>query len=153
MLTYVTPAILAASFGLAVAVYRLHPRYVRRMRMERAGEAYPYTRLMMTVRQRERFFRLALITVALGCILVMFLGTYDLFRSWDQHGHFTPPDAPQVVTVFLAILAGVTAAVAALAGAWEKIIRARGEVDNDRIRALAEMERARRRELGAPEVE
>lgn len=65
----------------------------------------------------------------------------------------TPPDAPQVVTVFLAILAGVTAAVAALAGAWEKIIRARGEVDNDRIRALAEMERARRRELGAPEVE
>ncbi|WP_326758960.1 hypothetical protein OHB35_14280 [Streptomyces phaeochromogenes] len=57
------------------------------------------------------------------------------------------------MTVFLAILAGVTAAVAALAGAWEKIIRARGEVDNDRIRALAEMERARRRELGAPEVE
>jgi hypothetical protein len=91
----------------------------------------------------ERLFSYGLYLVVLGCVLVVCLGTYDLTHSWDQHGHLTPPDAPQAVTVFLAILAGVTAALTRLAAAYTKIIRARGEVDNDRIRAMAEVERAR----------
>ncbi|MEV7739752.1 hypothetical protein AB0O75_48365 [Streptomyces sp. NPDC088921] len=101
---------------------------------------------------RERFFHYALVIVALGCTLVVFLGTYDLFRSWDHYGHLAPTDAPEAVTVFLAILGGVTAALATLAGAWEKIIRARGEIQNDRIRALAEMERAHNPELHGPDA-
>jgi hypothetical protein len=147
VLTIVNLAILATTFGLALAVYR---RSVIRTQM---GDSTSdpldlnYVLFAITKRGQEVGFNLALVVVVLGCALVTYLGTYDLFRSWDQHSHFTPPDAPQAVTVFLAILAGVTAALTRLAAAYTKIIRARGEIDNDRIRAMAELERAR------PEVE
>ncbi|MCD7437294.1 hypothetical protein K4B79_03550 [Streptomyces lincolnensis] len=152
MLAYVTLTLLVASFVGAGSLYLvLRRRVLRGIRTPRSpldDENY----LLIKTRRASldaKVFTIALMVVILGCALVVYLGVYDLFRSWQHHGHLTPPDAPQAVTVFLAILAGVTAAIAALAGAWEKIIRARGEVqaqlrlaENDNIRALAERERA-----------
>lgn len=154
MLTIVNLAVLAASIGLPFALYTRHVRirsWAGPVPLSLAGDGYvgsvprsSRNDRLVWLRQRERLFTYGLYVVVFGCVLVVCLGTYDLTHSWDQHGHLTPPDAPQAVTVFLAILAGLTAAVAALVGAWEKIIRARGEMDNDRIRAMAEFERARR---------
>lgn len=142
MLTIVNLAMLAITFGLALAVYRRSVA-VAQMPPSILDPRAEYFALMRAKRGQEDGFNRALIVVVLGCALVTYLGTYDLFHNWDQHGHFTPPDAPQTVTVFLAILTGVTAALTRLAAAYTKIIRARGEIDNERIRALAELERAR----------
>ncbi|MEU0009532.1 hypothetical protein ABZ079_36340 [Streptomyces sp. NPDC006314] len=121
----------------------------------------PRFRAWLSASPAERPGRYALIVLTFVCSVVSaYLGIRDLIHSYYYRDlmhypyatpHLAPADAPQVITTLIAVTTAVGTLIGVIATAFSKVMRARGDIavqirlaDNDRIRAEAEMERARR---------